>query len=238
MTVEHPRPMTDAATDMVADTATPDELRRLRALQVSSLADADKTLRVVDPAIRAMVPDVGMVGPAVTVIAPDDHLPLLVAVGEAPPGAVLVVVNPANTRAVSGELFATEARRRGLAGIVIDGYCRDVRGLRAIGLPVYARGTTPASGSTRDPGTRGARVTLGGVDVRPGDLVLGDDDGLVVASPDEARAALAGAEEVERAERAVLDGLASGRSLAELTTVAEHLDALAAGRATALGFRV
>lgn len=229
--------MTDAATEST-ETATPDELRRLRAVQVSSLADADKALRVVDPAIRAMVPDVGMVGPAVTVIAPDDHLPLLVAVGEAPPGSVLVVANPVNTRAVSGELFATEARRRGLAGIVIDGYCRDVRGLRAIGLPVYARGTTPASGSTQDPGTRGATVTVGGVDVRPGDLVLGDDDGLVVASPSEARAALPGAEAVERAEHAVLDGLASGRSLAELTTLRDHLAALADGRDSSLGFAV
>jgi 4-hydroxy-4-methyl-2-oxoglutarate aldolase len=79
-------------------------------------------------------------------------------------------------------------------------------------------------------------VILGGVEVRPGDLVLGDDDGLVVASPSEARAALPGAEEVERAERAVLDGLASGRSLAELTTLRDHLAALADGRDSSLGF--
>lgn len=222
----------------MSDAATADELDRLRAVGVSSFADADKGLRVVDPAIRAMVPDVRMVGPAVTVLAPDDHLPLLVAVTEAPPGSVLVVVNAPNTRAVSGELFATEAHRRGLAGIVIDGYCRDVAGLRAVGLPVYARGSTPASGSTRNAGTSDATVTLGGVEVRPGDLVLGDDDGLVVASPDEARAALPGAEEIERAERAVLDGIRAGRGLADLTTLSDHLDALAAGRDSALGFRV
>lgn len=151
---------------------------------------------------------------------------------------MLVVVNTPNTRAVSGELFATEAHRRGLAGIVIDGYCRDLVGLRTLGLPVYARGSTPASGSTRDPGTRDAPVILGGVETRPGDLVLGDDDGLVVAAPSEARAALPSAEEIERAERAVLDGLAAGRGLADLTTLAEHLDALADGRASALGFRI
>lgn len=222
----------------MTDTATPDDIQRLRAVQVSSFADADKALRVVDPAIRAMVPDVRMAGPAVTVIAPDDHLPLLAAVTEAPPGSVLVVINGPNTRAVSGELFATEAQRRGLAGIVVDGYCRDLAGLRALGLPVYARGTTPASGSTNDPGTRDATVTLGGVEVRPGDLVLGDDDGLVVASVAEARAALPTAEEIERAETAVLAGIAEGRGLAELTTLHEHLDALAAGRDSSLGFRV
>ena len=219
------------------DPLTPEELGRVRALATSSFCDADKTLRLPDPAIRAIVPDVRMAGPAVTVVAPDDHLPVLAAVGEAPPGSVLVVVNPRGGRAVAGELVAAEARRRGLAGIVVDGWCRDVAGLRA--LPVFARGSTPASGSARDSrGCDEAPVALGGVRVRPGDLVLGDDDGLAVATPDQLRAALPGAEEVERAEAAVLAGMGQGRSLAEHTTIVEHRAARAAGRDSAFGFTV
>ena len=80
-----------------------------------------------------------------------------------------------------GELFATEARRRGLAGIVTDGHCRDLRGLRAIGLPVFARGTTPRSGTTVSRAASGATIDCGGVDVAPGDIVFGDDDGVVIA---------------------------------------------------------
>jgi 4-hydroxy-4-methyl-2-oxoglutarate aldolase len=221
------------------DPLTSEELGRVRALATSSLCDADKSLRLPDPAIRAIVPGVRMAGPAVTVVAPDDHLPVLTAVGEAPPGSVLVAVNPRGARAVAGELVAAEARRRGLAGIVIDGYCRDVAGLRALGLPVFARGSTPASGSARDPrGCDEQTVALGGVPVAPGDLVLGDDDGLAVASPEELRAALPGAEEVERAEAAVLAGMRGGRSLADHTTLAEHRAARAAGRDSVLAFTV
>ncbi|GAA4891838.1 RraA family protein [Actinomycetospora straminea] len=224
------------------DPLTPDELGRVRSLATSSLCDADKTFALPDPAIRAMVPDVRMAGPAVTVVAPDDHLPVLAAAGEAPVGSVLVVVNPRGTRAVAGELIASEARRRGLAGMVIDGYCRDVAGLRRIGLPVFARGTTPASGSARDPrGRDEGPVALGGVPVRPGDLVLGDDDGLAIATPDQVRAALAGAEEVERAEAAVLAGMAEGRggrSLADHTNLADHRAARAAGQDSWLRFLV
>jgi regulator of RNase E activity RraA len=218
---------------------TAEELGRVRALATSSLCDADKTLALPDPAIRAIVPEVRMAGPAIAVVAPDDHLPVLVAAGEAPPGSVLVVVNPRGSRAVAGELVAAEARRRGLAGVVIDGYCRDVAGLRALGLPVFARGSTPASGSARDPrGPDEGPVALGGVPVRPGDLVLGDDDGLAVATPDQLRAALAGAEEVERAEAAVLAGMRRGRSLAEHTTLIEHRAARAVGRESSLAFTV
>ena len=74
------------------------------------------------------------------------------------PGDVLVVAT-GGTRAVFGELFATEARRRGLAGIVCDGFCRDLRGLRAIGLPVFARGTSPRSGTTVSRAAPGQEVT-------------------------------------------------------------------------------
>jgi regulator of RNase E activity RraA len=213
-------------------------VERLAALQVSSLCDADKGLAVIDPQIHAMVPGSRLAGPAFPVVAHDDHLPLLVALRLAEPGSVLVVATDGHRRAVSGELFATEALRRGLAGIVIDGYCRDVAGLRALGLPVYARGSTPMAGSTRDSGTFGGPVVIGGVEVTAGDLVVGDDDGLVISPPERLAAALPTAEEIERAEQALLRGMAAGRSLPEMTNLDEHLAALAEHRETALRFTV
>lgn len=215
-----------------------DLMVRLTAVQVSSLCDADKTLPVVDPAVHALLPGCRLVGPAFTVVAHDDHLPVLVALGRAAPGSVLVVATDGHRRAVSGELFATEARRRGLAGIVVDGFARDLRGLRTIGLPVFARGVTPMAGTTADPGRFGERVRVGGVEVGPGDVVVGDDDGIVVAPPERLAAALPGAEEIERAERALLDGMAGGRDLAGMTTLDAHLRALAAGEPTGLAFMV
>lgn len=221
-----------------AMTDLPELLDRLRALQVSSLCDADKSLPAVDPAIAALVPATSLAGPAVTVRAHDDHLPLLVALRTAEPGSVLVVATYGGRKAVSGELFATEAKRRGLAGIVVDGFCRDRRGLAEVGLPVYARGTTPMAGTTADPGRIGETVRIGGVDVAPGDLVLGDADGLVIAPADRFAAAIAGAEEVERAERAIVEGMSAGRSIHEMTNLDAHLAALAEGSPSALAFTV
>jgi len=213
-------------------------IERLRAVQVSSLCDADKGLPVVDPAIRSMVPERSFAGPAFTLLAYDDHLPVLVALRAAEPGSVLVVATNSLRKAVSGELFATEAQRRGIAAIVIDGYCRDLRGLRRIGLPVHARGTTPMSGTTRDPGTFGREVLLGRVRVAPGDLVVGDDDGIVVAPRERFAAAIDAAEEIERAEAALLAGMAAGRDLHGMTTLDEHLAALAKDEPSSLRFTV
>ncbi|MGW6412719.1 RraA family protein [Streptomyces vinaceus] len=211
---------------------------RLLGIEVSTLCDADKALPVVSPAIRAMLANAQFAGPALTVIAEDDHLPVFSALAQAKTGDVLVIATNGHPRAVLGELFATEASRRGLAGVVIDGYCRDLVGLRRVGLPVFARGTTPRSGGTTARTPLGTSVNCGGLVVNPGDVVFGDDDGVVIAAPERVAAALTVAETIGRAERSILEGLSSGRSLHELTSWAEHIAALDAGEVSALEFRV
>jgi 4-hydroxy-4-methyl-2-oxoglutarate aldolase len=213
-------------------------LDRLRSIEVSALCDADETLPVVDPDVRAMVPDVRMAGPALTVIAADDHLPVFAALAEAAPGDVLVIATGGARRAVLGELYATEARRRGLAGVVIDGLCRDVQGLRRVGLPVFARGTVPASGSAVSRTAVRVEIQCGGVAVAPGDVVFADDDGVVIAAPDRIAAALEAAEAIARSERAVVEALARGEALHDLTNYAEHVAALDGGAESRLGFAV
>ena len=186
-----------------------------------------------------MVPDVRMAGPALTVVAEDDHLPVFSALAEARAGEVLVLATFGRRLAVLGELFATEARRRGLAGVVIDGWCRDVHGLRRLGLPVFARGTIPLSGSTVSRAALRVPVRCGGVDVAPGDIVFADDDGVVIASAERLAASLDAAETIARSEQAILRAVRSdAATLHDQTTYAEHVARLDRGEQSALAFTV
>ncbi len=122
--------------------------------------------------------------------------------------------------------------------MVIDGFCRDVAGLRRVGLPVFARGTMPRSGTTLSRAPVGDPVACGGIDVAAGDLVFGDDDGVVIAPAARIEAALATAERIGAAEHAMLGAMATGRPLHELTSYREHVAALDAGHESTLEFRV
>ena len=151
----------------------------LAAVPVSTLCDVDKSLPVVDPAIRPLT-TARLSGPAYTVVAAGEFLSVLWAIGEASPGDVLVVQAGGAPLAALGELLATEAWRRGLGGIIVDGYVRDRTGLPPE-LPLWARGTVPMAGRSDIAPRVGGPILFGGVRVNPGDVVLGDDDGLVIA---------------------------------------------------------
>jgi 4-hydroxy-4-methyl-2-oxoglutarate aldolase len=186
---------------------------RLRALDTTTLIDAGRQLRVMDPGLRPVALGRRLVGRAVTVAANGGLLPVLDGLERAGVGDVLVVDGGGRPPALAGELFASEALRRGLAGIVIDGFCRDTSELRAIDLPFYARGCVPnAFGPGAEPGPPGP-VRCGGVDVAPGDLLVGDDDGIVVGTADEIAAALEAAEALQATERSILAGIRGGDSL-------------------------
>lgn len=214
-----------------------DLLERLRKIEVSTLCDADKTIPIVDPAIRALVPDVRMAGVARTVTAEDDHLSVLTALAAAQAGDVLVIVTNGGQRAILGELVATEAVRRGVAGIVVDGSIRDVQGIRKLRLPLFARGTYPASGSVVGRSALDQPVRCGGVDVSAGDIVFGDDDGIVIAPVERVAAAVEGAESRTALEQGVLAGIRRGAPLKDLTNYAEHVAALDAGRDSKMEFQ-
>jgi regulator of RNase E activity RraA len=204
---------------------------RLAEVPVSTLCDADKTLPVLDPAIRPLR-GARLAGPAFTVVAAGEFLSVLYAIAEAAPGDVLVVDGGGAPLAALGELLANEAHRRGLAGIVVDGYVRDRSGLPD--LPLWARGTVPMAGRSDVVPRVGGPVVAGGVRVTPGQIVLADDDGIVIAPPARLEAALARAEEIERAEAAILAAVRDGADLIAMTNLAEHVARLRAGEASHL----
>jgi 4-hydroxy-4-methyl-2-oxoglutarate aldolase len=110
-----------------------------------------------------------------------DNLAAFGALAEAEVGDVIVCATDSSTgTAVAGDLLIGMMKNRGVLAFVTDGYVRDIQGIRAVGLPCYAAGLTPNSPARNGPGTVGLPVVVGGVAVNAGDIVIGDEDGVVV----------------------------------------------------------
>ena len=108
---------------------------RLSRLDTACLCDANKTIRTLDPGIRPIRSDLKLIGRARTVVCQDDFLTVLLALEEAKPGEVLVVDGRGGRCALAGELFASEAARKGLGGLVVDGAVRDIVTLHKLPVP-------------------------------------------------------------------------------------------------------
>jgi 4-hydroxy-4-methyl-2-oxoglutarate aldolase len=213
-------------------------ISRLNRVSSTSLADASKSttpLRELSSEISAVRPELKLVGRAITVDASDGLLSMVAALKIATAGDVLVV-RGSKSGAVSGELFATEAQRIGVTGIVIDGYCRDRSILLTIDLPIYARGSKPSAPGTSALPVIQIPLDVEGVMVQPGDYLVGDADGIVVGSVLEFLSIIDRAQEIEKFEAELRMKIFNGSSLLEYMNYEEHLSALQSGQESKLNF--
>lgn len=177
----------DLATDLIA---------RYAKLPTANVADAMDRLGAMDARIKPVWSGATLVGRAYTVwTRAGDNKVLHEALRLAAPGDVLVVNGEGDeSRALLGELMGERAKVNGLAGFVVDGAIRDAEVLGEIAMPVFARAVTPAGPFKYGPGKLGTTVAVGGVAVTPGDLVLGDSDGVVIVPQAEVERVLIAAE--------------------------------------------
>jgi len=184
----------------------------------ATLSDAQKSLGIMRPAIRPLAPGMRIAAIAHTVKCyPGSIITVHKALLEARPGEVLVVDGEGDERgALFGELMTLQAQANGLAGIVVDGPVRDRVAVMASGFAVFASSVTPRVGSNRRVGETQIPIQCGGVVVRPGDVIVADDDGVAVIAFEQADAVVEAAEAIKRKEAAIREAIAAGQQLADL----------------------
>lgn len=196
-------------------------ISRWREVPAAIIADVSKGAALIDPAIRPLCPpgqQPRLFGRAVTVrCAPPDFGAVLMSLDDLERGDVLVIEAQGNRDfAMIGGILGGFLHRRGAVGIVCDGAVRDVMELAAFdGFSVFSRHVTPRGPAAWEQGAVNEPVTVGGRTVNPGDLVIGDDDGLVSIDPDMIRTLIDGAENKLALEAKWIASLEAGTSVKE-----------------------
>ncbi|NMJ41528.1 RraA family protein [Roseomonas sp. JC162] len=190
----------------------PETVARFRDLPVANVSDVMSRMAAGGPRLRPMHAGGVLAGPAFTVkTRPGDNLMVHKALSLAQPGDVIVVDAGGDlTNAIIGELMLAQMIRRGLAGIVINGAIRDSAAIRAQGFPVFAAGITHRGPYKDGPGEINVAIAIDGMVIEPGDLILGDDDGLLCVPLAEAEAVYAAAAQKAAAEARQMANIEGG----------------------------
>ncbi|HEY5854839.1 MAG TPA: 4-carboxy-4-hydroxy-2-oxoadipate aldolase/oxaloacetate decarboxylase [Aldersonia sp.] len=201
-----------------------DKLDRLRAYGAATVHEAVGRLGAIDPAIKPLDPTTTLVGTAFTVdCAPADNLAVQRAVDLADPGDVLVIDAKGYLDAgLWGDLLTRYAQHRGVAGIVVDGAVRDSRDIIGMRFPVFTRGLCIKGTDKLNPGRINVPLVFGGVRIEPGDIVIGDADGLTVVPAGDVDTALAAAAQRQAKEDRLRVAIDAGESLLDLMGLREH----------------
>lgn len=210
-------------TDIIRDfeRVPPHIVQQAGAYQAAILADVAGRRGALHGRITALRPNMKVVGTAFTVdVRPGDNLMIHAAMSLAKPGDVLVVDGKGDqTAALMGTIMMTACQKLGIAGVVIDGAVRDALEIEEMGFPVFSVGTNPNGPTKLVPGRIGHPVSIGGVTVHPGDLVLGDADGVVIVEREKIESLL------PLADKKVKDEAARIAAIQQGDTAAKWLDA-------------
>jgi len=202
-----------------------DVVRRLGACAPPDLSDAMNGSYTMDPAIRPLYPFEGRVaGPAVTVSVPQGSFNIITfAMEQTRPGDVLVIsAHGITSFAVWGGHVSQGMKRRGIAGVIIDGAARDPDEAQAIQFPVFARAQATSGPPREGPGEVNLPVACGGTVVRPGDIVVADLNGIAVVPQDAAEWVLQQASALHDRHQKQQPALERG----EVTNIAGTIEAL------------
>lgn len=190
-------------------------------LPTTCISDALNSMNNLDPSIKPLQDSYKVAGRAFTVKIPaGDNTMVLKAIKEASPGDVLVVdAKGESYRAVAGDFVVSLAQKLGIAGIIVDGVIRDLIGVRSLNFPVFSKGTTVAASFKNGAGEINVPISCGGVSITPGDIIVGDADGVVVIPQADAEKvlekALAKLKKDEQREASALQDEASARKYLE-----------------------
>lgn len=204
------------------DPLKPSEIKPWRSIQVSIAVDLARDIGQIDPAIRPLRPpgeQPALFGRAVTALCePPDFGAVLRALDHVGKGDVLVIAaGGIREFAMIGEILCGHLHRRGAAGVVCDGAIRDVATVAGLkNFSVFTRWITPRGPSAAAGTAVNVPVVVGGARVNPGDLILGDDDGLIALSPENVRTRLAAAQAKVKKEAEWIAALESGKSVKDV----------------------
>jgi 4-hydroxy-4-methyl-2-oxoglutarate aldolase len=200
----------------------PQLVNRLSEASTGWVVDANERKGAIDYRIRPLTRAVKFCGVAMTVQSRGrDNLAPYAAIEYARSGDVIVVAtNDYQEASVAGDVMIGMMKNQGVAAFVTDGLVRDIMGLDAVGIPVCARGLSPNSPYKDGPGSVGLPITLGGVLINPGDVIVGDQDGIVVVQRESVATVIAALAEVQAKEtkmdRLVAEGARLPMGLAEI----------------------
>ena len=181
----------------------------------SILADVAGRRGALNGRIAPLAPSMRFAGPAITVeVRPGDNLMIHAAMAIAQPGDVLVIDGKGDlSSALMGEIMSQQCVALGVVGVVIDGAVRDSEAIRELGFPMYAAGLNPNGPTKSVSGRLNHPISIGGVTVHPGDLVVGDADGVTVIERDKAASMLPLAAEKVAAETKRIADIKSRKAL-------------------------
>jgi 4-hydroxy-4-methyl-2-oxoglutarate aldolase len=206
-------PLSDIRRDF--DRVSPDIVKKASQFAASILADVAGRRGTLDGRISPVSPSMRMAGPAFTIeVRPGDNLMIHASISMARPGDILVVDGKGDrTCALMGSIMINACKKLNLGGVVLDAAVRDVEELRELGFPVYAVGTNPNGPTKFVPGRINWPISCGGAAINPGDLIVGDADGVVVIEREKAESLLDLAAKKVADERSRIADIVAGRNL-------------------------